>query len=115
MLSKSKRQWAAVLLVALTAIWGSTFVVMKVSLPDIKPNVLMVWRFSIAAAVLLPFARREAKLWKAGVELGIWLWAGYWTQIIGLQYTTVNRSAFITSLSVIFVPIIAALRGRRVS
>jgi drug/metabolite transporter (DMT)-like permease len=88
---------------------------MKIALPDIKPNVLMVWRFSIAAVVLLPFVRRDARLWRAGVELGLWLWAGYWTQIIGLQYTTVNRSAFITSLSVIFVPMIAAIRGRRIS
>ena len=34
-------------------------------------------------------------------------------QTIGLQYTTVSRSAFITALFVVFVPVVAAAAGRR--
>jgi drug/metabolite transporter (DMT)-like permease len=105
---------SALLIVGLTAIWGSTFVVMKRELGGISPGMLMFLRFAIGAVVLLPFLRRNAETWRMGAELGLWLWAGYWTQVVGLQYTSVNRSAFITSLSVIFVPMIAAACGRRV-
>jgi len=62
--------------------------------------------------VFTPFLRGGRRLWMASIELGVLLWIGYATQTIGLQYTTVGRSAFITSLHVIFVPAFAGLLGR---
>jgi len=112
--TRRQRRSAALLLVALTAIWGSTFVVLKQSIASLPPTQLMLWRFSIASLALLPFVRKDKKLWLIGAELGLWVWAGYLTQLIGLQYTNVNRSAFITSLSVIFVPMLVVVEGRRV-
>ena len=48
------------------------------------------------------------------MDLGFWLWCGYASQAIGLVYTSVGRSAFITSLNLVFVPTIVALGGRRI-
>lgn len=38
---------------------------------------------------------------------------GYATQAIGLQYTSVSRSAFITALNVALVPLLLSLAGRK--
>lgn len=115
---KSLRQLSptkgAILLVIATALWGSSFVVIKQIIPDIPAAPICVARFVIAAIALSPFLRFDRKLWRYGLEIGIWLFAGFATQTIGLHYTTVNRSAFITAMNVIFVPILAALVGHRV-
>jgi drug/metabolite transporter (DMT)-like permease len=101
-----------VLLTLATFIWGTTFVVTKQALINYPESKLIFDRFLIAAIAFLPFLGRGKKLWLASIELGAWLFAGFATQTIGLRYTTVNRSAFITSLHVIFVPMLAAALGR---
>jgi drug/metabolite transporter (DMT)-like permease len=102
------------LLVLVTALWGSTFPILKVLIQTVPASVINFIRFSIACIILLPFARNSKGLGKAGLELGFWLFASFATQLIGLFYTTSNRSAFITALNVIFVPILWALAGHRV-
>ncbi len=64
--------------------------------------------------MLSPFVRRGRRLWAAAVELGVLLWGGYATQTIGLRYTSVGRSAFLTSSGVVLVPVYTRLRGGRV-
>ena len=44
---------------------------------------------------------------KAGILMGIALFAGFAFQIIGLQYTTPSKNAFLTALNVVIVPFIA--------
>ena len=44
---------------------------------------------------------------KAGILMGIALFAGFALQIIGLQYTTPSKNAFLTALNVVIVPFIA--------
>ena len=39
--------------------------------------------------------------------MGIALFAGFALQIIGLQYTTPSKNAFLTALNVVIVPFIA--------
>lgn len=111
-----ERRWPWFLvLVALTAIWGSTFIVIKQTAIDAFPaSLLNLFRFTFAAIAFLPFLRRNPQLWRDSLELSLWLFGGYATQAIGLHYTTVARSAFITSLPVIIVPLMVALLGRRV-
>ncbi len=46
---------------------------------------------------------------KAGAELGVYTFAGYAMQSIGLQYTTASRSAFLLYLNVKLVPILGLL------
>ena len=49
-----------------------------------------------------------------GALLGVFLWAGYSFQTVGLRLTTPSKSAFITGLAVVLVPLIVAISGRRV-
>lgn len=102
------------LLILDTLIWGTTFVVTKKTLESFPSATLVFGRFLIAAILFSPFLRLGKKLWRAAVELGIFLWLGFATQTIGLRYTTVNRSAFITALNVIFVPILTAAFGEKI-
>ena len=112
---KIKQHLSGVLaLILVTILWGSTFVVVKETVKTIPASVLILSRFGLSALVFLPCLRPNWRLCWAGLELGLWLFAGYATQTIGLQYTTVNRSAFITTLYVIFLPLLLGLLGRRI-
>jgi len=69
-------------------------------------------RFALAAAVLLlVFPRRVVRVSPRGLGLaaliGLWLTAGYALQTTGLLHTTPSKSAFITGLSVVLVPILS--------
>jgi len=148
--SPREHRRGVLLLLLVTLIWGSTFVVIKGAVADVPPNGLMVLRFTLAGLVCLPLLRggrrlsgqgrdhegdeREAaapgnaqaaavhrndprsapRLWRGGLALGFWLWAGYASQAVGLLYTTASRSAFITSFSVVLVPVLAGLAGHPV-
>src|SRR2546423_12059531 len=107
----TRRLLSELLLVFLTFLWGSSFVVIKNVEHHISPGTLVFLRFGIATLILSPFFRAGKSLWLAGLELGFWLWAGFLTQAIGLQYTAAGRGAFVTSLSVIFVPLLTMLAG----
>lgn len=95
-----------------TFLWGTTFVVTKGALANFSASELILLRFLVAGVVFIPFLRLGRRLWLAAIELGVLLWAGFATQTIGLRYTTCDRSAFLTSLHVIFVPAMAGLMGR---
>lgn len=98
----------------LTFIWGSTFVVIKGAVEAISPNLLVLLRFLVAALFFLPLLPRLPRgVWGPGLELAFWLLLGYASQAIGLMYTSASRSAFITALNVVLVPLILGLVGRR--
>ncbi len=97
-----------------TLFWGSTFVMVKDSLATLEPGQINFARFSVATLFFLPFLLGQNRaLWWAGLELGAWLFAAYLTQTVGLQYTTASRSAFITTLYVVALPLFMGLLGRR--
>ncbi len=108
----------AILLVIATALWGTTFALVKLAQRDLPPSALACARFAVAAVAMSPFLFAGKKrpsapaLWRDAGELSLWLMMGYATQAVGLLHTTVNRSAFITAMSVIFVPVLSALAGR---
>ncbi|GEM49045.1 DMT family transporter [Deinococcus cellulosilyticus] len=105
------------LLLLVTAFWGSTFSLVKDATEHMPTSSFIAWRFSIAILPLLLFLRKtNPKLWRDGMILGAWLGAGYITQAIGLQTIGANRAAFITGLNVILVPIgLAVMTGRKIS
>ena len=112
-LPHTPRATRGVLILLLTTfLWETTLVVAQGTLKKLPAGQLLLGRFGLATAVFLPFLRRGRRLWLASAELGLLLWAGYATQTVGLPYTSVPRSAFITSLPVIFVPAMAGLLGR---
>jgi drug/metabolite transporter (DMT)-like permease len=114
----SKSTLATVLLVAATAVWGSTFVVVKDAVSRMPVMDFLAWRFSIAA-VLIAVARPRAvsrldRRGKAiGVLLGLALGSGYIAQTVGLQHTSATISGFLTGLLVVFTPLCAAVALRR--
>jgi drug/metabolite transporter (DMT)-like permease len=111
----SRRLGGSLLLAFLTFLWGTSFVIIKNAEHDVSAGSLVFLRFAIAFLLLAPFLRSGKRLWLAGAELGLWLWAGFLTQSIGLRSTTAGRSAFVTSLNVVFVPMLAAAAGRRIA
>jgi drug/metabolite transporter (DMT)-like permease len=106
-------------LLAVAAIWGLTFSAVQRALADAAPISFLAARFALAAAVLaLTFPRRAFRITSRGLALaallGVWLTAGYALQTVGLLYTTASKSAFITGLSVVLVPLLALAVSRAV-
>jgi drug/metabolite transporter (DMT)-like permease len=109
---------ATLALLAATAAWGSTFVVVKNAIARMPVMEFLAWRFAIATVLLaLVRPRAVARLARggrrAGVVLGVALGAGYITQTLGLATTPASVSGFITGMFVVFTPLTAALLLRR--
>jgi drug/metabolite transporter (DMT)-like permease len=102
---------ADVALLCVSAIWGTTFALLRDSLRVIHPAELMAIRFSFATLLLAAIFPRSMRGFgpalKSGVWLGLWLTAGYFTQVMGLMTITAARSAFITSTYILFTPFLA--------
>jgi drug/metabolite transporter (DMT)-like permease len=111
-----RRAKAELLLVLVTLIWGSTFVVVKEALADASPLPFLGIRFTLAGILLFLVMGRglgERQALGPGFLLGVFLFAGYLCQTTGLLYTTPSKSAFITGFAVILVPFLQALHGFR--
>ncbi len=109
---------AHLLLVLITFIWGATFVVIKDSLNDSSPLLYNAVRMTLAALVLAAiFFRQLGSISRecawAGFLCGSLLWIGYECQTAGLKFTTPSKSAFLTGISVVLVPVLLALIWRR--
>jgi drug/metabolite transporter (DMT)-like permease len=112
----SQRRKAEALLVTITFVWGSTFVIVKGALENASPLPFLAIRFTLAGILLfLVLGRRpfDRKAIVPGLILGIFLFGGYAFQTWGLSYTTPSKCAFITGFSVILVPLFMLLRGAR--
>ena len=111
----NRRQAAEAALASNTIVWGATFVLVKTALQDVSPILFVALRFSLATVVLLLLfgarARRQFT-WKAagaGALAGTFLFAGYLFQTLGLKLTTAPKSAFITGLASVMVPLLSSL------
>lgn len=90
-------------------VWGSGFVAVKSALDHLSPMYIMFARFAIAwifTSILFYKKFKMIKLsdFKAGIIIGIFLFLGFATQTIGLQYTLAGKQAFLTATYVIMVP-----------
>src|SRR5256885_15899488 len=103
-------------LIAVTAVWGVTFVQVKdaVAIYPILP--FLAVRFAIATAVLAPAARRVRALGRRGVVAaalaGALLGAGYVLQTLGLERTSVSGAGFVTGVYVVLAPLVALVLFR---
>jgi drug/metabolite transporter (DMT)-like permease len=109
---------AHLLLLGATFVWGSTFIVIKSALADATPLYFNAVRMVLAAVVLgVIFHRQLRKLpigaLRAGFEIGTLMWIGYELQTAGLLYTSASKSAFLTGISVVLVPLLLAVFWRR--
>jgi drug/metabolite transporter (DMT)-like permease len=98
-------------LVAVTAVWGVTFVQVKDAVAIYPVLPFLAVRFGIASAVLAPAARRATTLGRRGVAAaagaGALLGAGYVLQTLGLERTSVSSAGFVTGMYVVLTPLIA--------
>lgn len=117
------------LLLLLTAlIWGLAFVSQSKGMEYMGPLTFNGVRSLIGAFVLVLYifirrlvkGDRERKIdpgltWKAGICCGLALTAASTLQQFGIQYTTVGKAGFITTLYIIFVPVAGIFFHKRVS
>jgi len=108
---------AHLLLVTITMIWGSTFVLIKQALSESSPFLLNAVRMSLAAILLAGYYRKhlvrvERPALLAGISVGVFLFLGYAFQTAGLRLTTPSKSAFLTGVSTVLVPLLLLLIWR---
>jgi drug/metabolite transporter (DMT)-like permease len=102
-------------------LWGLGFVASAWSINDYTATESVVYRFFLAAVVGYVFSaifiKTESLFSKAdfikAAPAGIFLGLMQLTQTIGLETTTTGKSAFITSLYVIIVPLLGSLFFKR--
>ncbi len=103
-------------LLFVTLVWGATFPVLKIATAQLSGVEVSALRFLIAAVCMLPWAwRAQRATWRDGAVLGALVLVSYVAQAWGLQFISSNRSAFLTSLNVMFVPLIGVLLGQALS
>lgn len=127
-----KQQWKGSLLLLLaTVIWGSAFVAQSVGMDYIGPFTFQAVRCALAVLGMLPvimifdrsrkdgknfFSRwLDPKLWKAGLLCGIPLFLACNLQQLGLVDTDAGKSAFLTAMYIVIVPIIGIFRKEKPS
>ena len=127
------------LLNAVAVIWGTQHSVIKMVVDDADPGIFTLVRFGLAALIacrytpsLLQGSTEKDSLaqtdtsdddgftvptvWRWGLELGFWMFCGYFFQAVGLEFTTAQKSGFLLYLNVKFVPLFARiLLGRQIS
>jgi len=103
---------ALLVLIAVTAVWGVTFVQVKDAVALYPLFAFLAVRFAIASLTLAPAgARRLRSLGGAGVAAGViagsLLGGGYALQTAGLERTSVSSTGFITGMYVVLTPLLA--------
>ena len=105
---------ADLLILFITLLWGGTFPLIRNSLHYTNANWFVTLRFLLAALIFLPFVFNRLR--KTSIELlfisavlGLLTGFGYYAQTIGLKTIGSAESAFITSMSVILIPLFLPL------
>jgi drug/metabolite transporter (DMT)-like permease len=101
-------------LILVTIIWGGGFVASDMALESMGPFQIMAVRFLLATVLMGLISIKSLKGIKkaevmAGGLMGVALFTGFAFQIVGLQYTTPSKNAFLTALNVVIVPFISFL------
>ena len=103
-------------LLFVTLVWGATFPILKIATAQLSGIETSALRFALAALCMLPWAiRAPRKAWRDGMVLGGLLLFSYVAQAYGLQFISSNRSAFLTSLNVLMVPLLNRAFGNPLS
>lgn len=117
---------ANLLLLLAAAIWGLAFVAQRVGMRHVGPLTFNAVRFALGSAVLAPLLVRGwpdrrpdtpavpvGRILRGGLAAGAVLFVGATLQQYGVVFTTAGKAGFITSLYVIFVPILGLVIGQR--
>ena len=125
---KNKIQGFASLLLA-TMIWGSAFVAQSVGMDHVGPFTFQAVRCFLAVIGLLPIIRlmdrisgkssgffhrwKDRRLWIGGILCGIPLFLACNLQQLGIMDTDAGKSAFLTAMYVVLVPILGLFLKRK--
>jgi drug/metabolite transporter (DMT)-like permease len=101
-------------LVGITAIWGSTFFLIKDVVRQLSPADFLAVRFVLAAALMTvvcwrPLRALTRRQVRTGVGLGVLYALAQLLQTIGLAHTEASRSGFITGTYVVLTPVLTAV------
>jgi drug/metabolite transporter (DMT)-like permease len=115
---KSSPTIALLALVGVTAVWGSTFLVVQDAIGRMPVMDFLTWRFVVASVVMIalrPTCLRNVTRLELlrGVGLGTILGLGYIAQTYGLRYTSAAISGFITGMFVVLTPVMSWILLRR--
>jgi len=113
-----KQHQADLALLLVTVGWGASFILTKNALKDLDTFNFLALRFLSAFFIsALVFIKRFKSLNKrtliSSIIIGTILFTGYALQTIGLHYTSVSKSAFITGFAVVLVPMFTSLMNKQ--
>lgn len=113
-MNRRKAEW---LILLITIFWGSSYLFMKMGLQELSPYDVIFLRFGIAFAVSAPLLIRHRAHFNRtvlldAVVLGLLLTALFVFLLNGLRETSSANAGFLTSLTVVFVPVIMAVKTR---
>jgi drug/metabolite transporter (DMT)-like permease len=128
----SKKMQSNILLLLTAIIWGSAFVAQKNGMDHVEPFTFNGIRTFIGGLVLIPViffmgkksekkdltkeekSKENKALLIGGFCCGLALFTAGSLQQFGVSYTTAGKAGFITTLYVVFVPIISVIIGKKV-
>lgn len=102
----------------LTILMSTNWVIVKNVEEGMDPFSFTSLRFLLAALAFLPVlpnAFSNRKTTQAGLELGLWSALGYITQGLALVTTDASRASFLSTFTVVLVPILGGIAGKGVS
>ncbi|PRY62633.1 threonine/homoserine efflux transporter RhtA [Knoellia remsis] len=105
---------AVLLLLAVTAVWGSTFFLIRDLVEHVPSADFLAVRFAIAAVLMfvvfhrqtLALTRRQLAL---GAGLGVLYAVAQLLQTVGLETTAASVSGFLTGTYIVLTPVLGAL------
>lgn len=125
----NKKLKGSLLLSLATLIWGSAFIAQSTGMANVGPYTFQAIRCTMAVVGLLPiiflFDRKkqdgmtyfsrffDKRLWLAGICCGIPLFFAVNLQQVGLVTTDPGKSAFLTAMYIVFVPLLSIFMGKR--
>ena len=131
--SKSYQFLGIFLLIVTSLIWGGAFIAQSDAMDHIGPLTMNGTRTLLAAIFLLPVClisdaingkkpsilgtndpNQKKTILLAGLLCGIAITFASGIQQIGIKYTTVGKAGFLTTLYVVFVPLIELIFGKRI-
>ena len=115
------------MLLAASFFWGTTFVAQILGMDGLGPYTYAAARFALGVLFIgaLWFLYRDKRAeqrragtfrsgFRAGVPVGLAMFIAVTLQQVALLYTTAGKTAFITTVYIVLVPLAAVLLGQRV-
>ena len=115
------------MLLAASFFWGTTFVAQFLGMEGLGPYTYAAARFALGVLFIgaLWFLYRDKRAaqrragtfrsgFRAGIPVGLAMFVGVTLQQVALLYTTAGKTAVITTVYIVLVPLAAVLLGQRV-